>query len=249
MPDDFIKDIRIALEQSHDDQILIGEVWEDASNKVAYGQRRKYLLGEEIHSTMNYPFKDNVIGFIKGQIRARQVYTKLMSLKENYPKEAFYSALNNLGTHDTRRIYTELDRIEHLDLAVGMLFTYPGVPCIYYGDEAGMKGEADPYNRGPYPWGYEKNEIMDIYKRNIELRNSSLAFTKGDFIPFYQENLFGYLRVHDEDIYLIMVNRDLEDFRLVISDAIGLEAIDDHIKHKLDDEYYIKRNSFECIKV
>ncbi len=249
LPDDFIKDIRIALEQSHDDQILIGEVWEDASNKVAYGQRRKYLLGEEIHSTMNYPFKDNVIGFIKGQIRARQVYTKLMSLKENYPKEAFYSALNNLGTHDTRRIYTELDRIEHLDLAVGMLFTYPGVPCIYYGDEAGMKGEADPYNRGPYPWGYEKNEIMDIYKRNIELRNSSLAFTKGDFIPFYQENLFGYLRVHDEDIYLIMVNRDLEDFRLVISDAIGLEAIDDHIKHKLDDEYYIKRNSFECIKV
>ena len=47
LPDDFIKDIRIALEQSHDDQILIGEVWEDASNKVAYGQRRKYLLGEE----------------------------------------------------------------------------------------------------------------------------------------------------------------------------------------------------------
>ncbi len=249
MPDDFIKDIRVALDASHEDQILIGEVWEDASNKVAYGQRRKYLLGEEIHSTMNYPFKNNIIGFINGQIKARDVFTTLMSLKENYPREAFYSALNNLGTHDTRRIYTEIDHIEHLDIAVGLLFTFPGVPCIYYGDEAGMKGEADPYNRGPYPWGYEKKEIVTIYKDYIALRNSSSAFTKGEFIPFYQENLFGYLRVFDDEAYIIMANRDLVDFRLIISDVVGLEAIDEGLKIRLQSEYIVKRNSLSKIKL
>src|SRR5690606_28650270 len=121
---------------------------------------------------MNYPFKDGVIAYINGHMRARDLYTRFMSLKENYPREAFYSALNNLGTHDTKRIYTEIDDVSKLTIAVGMLLTFPGVPCIYYGDEAGMKGEADPYNRGPYPWGNENEEISAIYRNMLKLRTS-----------------------------------------------------------------------------
>src|SRR5690606_16258308 len=96
MPDDFIKDIRTTMDHVADDTILIGEVWEDASNKIAYGKRRRYLLGDELHATMNYPFKDGVIAYVNGHVRARDLYLRFMSLKENYPSEAFYSALNNL---------------------------------------------------------------------------------------------------------------------------------------------------------
>ena len=249
MPDDFIKDIRTTMDSISEDNILIGEVWEDASNKIAYGKRRRYLLGDEIHATMNYPFKDGVIAYINGHMRARDLYTRFMSLKENYPREAFYSALNNLGTHDTKRIYTEIDDVSKLTIAVGMLLTFPGVPCIYYGDEAGMKGEADPYNRGPYPWGNENEEISAIYRNMLKLRTSDESFSKGEFIPFYQENLFGYLRTTAESAFLVLINRDPEEARLVISDVIGLESITDAQAAQLDDFYYLKSSSFTCIRL
>lgn len=249
MPDDFIKDIRTTMNQVSDDSVLIGEVWEDASNKIAYGKRRRYLLGDELHATMNYPFKDGVIGYLNGHVRARDLYTRFMSLKENYPSEAFYSALNNLGTHDTKRIFTEIDDINRLSIAVGMLLTFPGVPCIYYGDEAGMKGESDPYNRGPYPWGNEVQEISEIYKNMINLRHSDDAFSKGDFIPFYQENLFGYLRKSETSTYLIIINREPEAARLVINDVIGLESVLHEVEDQLEVSYTLKNSSFNCIKI
>ena len=249
MPDDFIRDIRTTMDNTAEDNVLIGEVWEDASNKIAYGKRRRYLLGDEIHATMNYPFKDSVIGFINGSIRAREVYTRFMSLKENYPQEAFYSALNNLGTHDTRRIYTELDDLDKLSIAIQMLFTFPGVPCVYYGDEAGMKGEADPYNRGPYPWGREKKEIMAKYTDMIALRKSSSAFSDGEFHPFYQENIFGYLRMNENEAFLIMINRDPEEARLVTGDAMGLDMFNKEVRDRLEDEYLLARSSFTCIRI
>lgn len=249
MPDDFIRDIRKTMDTVSANHVLIGEVWEDASNKIAYGKRRRYLLGDEIHATMNYPFKDGVISFINGTSRARDLYTRFMSLKENYPAEAFYSALNNLGTHDTRRIFTEIPDFDKLSIAVGMLFTFPGVPCVYYGDEAGMKGEADPYNRGPYPWGREKTQITAVYSEMISLRKSSDAFSRGDFIPFYQENIFGYLRLYGDECYLVAVNRDPEECRLVIDDVIGLEFIPEEMRKCLEHEYQLSRTSFSCFNI
>lgn len=249
MPDDFIKEIRTTMDSIAEDNILIGEVWEDASNKIAYGKRRRYLLGDEIHATMNYPFKDGVIAYLNGHVRARDLYVRFMSLKENYPREAFYSALNNLGTHDTKRIYTEIDDVTRLSIAVGMLLTFPGVPCIYYGDEAGMKGESDPYNRGPYPWGNEVQEISAIYRNMMTLRKSDDAFTEGEFIPFYQENLFGYIRMSEDSTYLIMINREPEEARLVINDAIGLESLPDEVKKLMNEEYHLERTSFNCIRI
>lgn len=249
MPDEFIKDIRDAMDGVNEDTVLIGEVWEDASNKISYGTRRKYLLGDELHGTMNYPFKESVINFIKGSVRAWDVYMKLMSLKENYPTEAFYSALNNLGTHDTKRIFTEIEDIEQLKIAIGLLMTYPGVPCIYYGDEAGMKGESDPNNRGPYPWGNENSEILAYYREMIKLRKSSAAFTKGDFIPFYQENIFGYLRTYEDEMIIVIVNRDPEDTRLILEDTVGLENLDTHYKEILTKEYQLKGTSFNIFKL
>lgn len=208
LPDFFIKGIRAAMEKQDNakDLVLIGEVWEDASNKIAYSARREYLLGDELHGVMNYPFKDAIIKYLTHQIRAEDIYRIVMSLKENYPKEAFYSNLNSLGTHDTRRIRTELNSNELLRLGIHMLMTLPGVPCIYYGDEAGVTGERDPYNRATYPWGREDQEVMTIYKEAIALRQSNEIFTQGDFFPFFRGDLFGFLRTINNQVHLLAFN-------------------------------------------
>ena len=244
MPDEFIEEIRRAIDAVSEDQVLIGEVWEDASNKIAYGKRRRYLLGDELHGTMNYPFKDGVIAYLNGHMRAKDLYMRFMSLKENYPSEALYSALNNLGTHDTRRILTELKDTRKLKVAVGLLLTFPGVPCIYYGDEAGMEGEADPFNRGPYPWGKESPEIFAIYQSMIELRKNHEALTSGEFIPFYQEEMFGYLRKTEEECHLILVNSKPEKVRTVLADVIGLENMSCDISAQFGEVHHLEPYSF-----
>lgn len=218
LPDQFIKGIRKAMDKVDDqDMVLIGEVWEDASNKIAYSQRREYLMGEELHGVMNYPFKDSIIKYLNGSIRAEDIYRNMMSLKENYPREAFYSLFNSLGTHDTKRIGTELEDLGLLKCAVGMLFTLPGVPCVYYGDEAGLKGERDPYNRAAYPWGLENKKIMKIYKDMITLRKSSKAFCNGEFYPLFAGDVFAYQRTFQDESYLVIINRNDAEREVTLS--------------------------------
>ncbi|MEI3103771.1 MAG: glycoside hydrolase family 13 protein [Oscillospiraceae bacterium] len=175
LPDDFIAEIRSAMDQEKPDSFLLGEVWEDGSNKIAYSQRRRYLLGSETHGLMNYPFRTAALDWLRGGDAA--VFRDTMEvIREHYPRPAFYSALNILGTHDTPRILTLLGAEDVPDtkdgraayrlspaqrqkgqarLRVGemLLYCFPGSPTVYYGDEAGMEGFEDPLNRGTYPWG------------------------------------------------------------------------------------------------
>ncbi len=208
LPGSFIQGIRKAMDEEPDveETVLIGEVWEDASNKISYSVRREYLMGKELHGVMNYPFKEAIIRYLNRQIRAEDVYRIMMSLKENYPKEAFYANFNFLGTHDTPRIRTELDSNPKLRMATVMLMTLPGVPCIYYGDEAGLYGERDPYNRATYPWGREDEEIMAMYQAAIDLRKSSGVFIDGDFQPFFKGDIFGFTRTLGKETHLIAFN-------------------------------------------
>nr|MDA8227880.1 glycoside hydrolase family 13 protein [Desulfitobacterium hafniense] len=108
LPDEFIKELRQAMKQTEPDSVLIGEVWEDASNKISYGKSREYLWGEELDSTMNYPFREIFLQFILGDLDAQIVDKKVMSLYENYPRESFYAAMNLIGSHDRARILTLL---------------------------------------------------------------------------------------------------------------------------------------------
>ena len=107
LPDDFIREIRRAMEVEKPDAVLIGEVWEDGSNKIAYDRRRRYLLGRETHGLMNYPFRTAAIDWLLGG-DAAAFRERMEELRENYPSPAFYSAMNFLGTHDTARILTLL---------------------------------------------------------------------------------------------------------------------------------------------
>lgn len=168
LPDDFIAGIR---DQMSKEQVLIGEVWEDASNKVAYDQRRQYLLGGGLQATMHYPLRNLILDFMLEEIDARVFTTVLMTLESNYPKNAFFGAFTNMGTHDTKRLFTEMGEDEEkLKRALELWLTMPGVPCVYYGDEMGMTGVKDPENRGYFPWDEPRGEIFNKFQRLLQSR-------------------------------------------------------------------------------
>ncbi|MGL4773366.1 MAG: glycoside hydrolase family 13 protein [Clostridium sp.] len=182
LPDKFIKILKDEIRKINSESILIGEVWEDASNKISYSKKRKYFLGEELDSVTNYPLKNIIIKLINEEIKLEEFIKILSSIKENYPKDNFYGCMNLLGNHDTERIYTVLgEDVDKLTLAVFLQMILPGVPLIYYGDEVGLLGGKDPSNRKSFPWGDENKEVMNTYKKFISIRNEEVALKSGDF--------------------------------------------------------------------
>lgn len=217
LPDFFVKELRENVKAADENAVIIGEVWEDASHKEAYGERRQYFMGDELDSVMNYPMRNALIDGALGRINAKELDERLMSLKENYPHEAYYSLLNMVSSHDVERITTlmggapsrhEVDRDYQADfkldgyaltlaqdratLVAGLLLTLPGVPCIFYGDEVGMQGYGDPFCRACMPWGRfdevdPDGRVRERYNNMIALRNQSKAFSLGEFESVYTE--------------------------------------------------------------
>ena len=184
LPDIFIDKLRDCIKSTNPDAFIVGEVWEDATTKESYGIKRKYLLGEQLDSVMNYPFRTAIIEFVKNG-GAAVFIDEIMTILENYPKPIIDVLMNIIGTHDTTRIITEFG-VEHtvegcnqgsyrmndyeyqlgksrMKMAAFLQFVLPGIPCVYYGDEAGLQGFSDPYCRMGYPYGKEDKEILEFY--------------------------------------------------------------------------------------
>jgi glycosidase len=241
------------------ESVLVGEVWEDASNKISYNERRKYLLGDQLNGVTGYLFKNIVLGFLNGKLNSKDVYNSFMNIKENYPKESFKSNLNILGTHDTRRILTELNEDkELLKLAVAIQMTFEGIPYIYYGDEAGLLGETDPDNRRTYPWKNEDKEILNFYKNIIKDRNKSKVLTSGEteFLDLENPDIFGYIRyIEDEDDILVLINRSEKEEVIEIDEKECLDSkyinlIDDFIETNDDKVVFkLKPKSYELVNL
>ena len=114
LPSCFLQHVRSAIKAENQEAILIGEVWEDASDKVSYGERRTYLQGRELDSVMNYPLKDAIIDFILHNDTSFFRST-VMTLLDHYPKQVTDCLMNILGTHDTVRILTAMSGIPAYD--------------------------------------------------------------------------------------------------------------------------------------
>ncbi|MHC5267999.1 glycoside hydrolase family 13 protein [Enterococcus sp. LJL98] len=206
LPATFIQGIRQNLD-TFKDKILIGEVWEDASNKISYQERRDYILGDQLHGVMNYPLRNGIIALLTGKQTTEQVAKRLMRLYENYPPDVFFNNLNNIGTHDTERIFTILEKQpKKLDLALGLLFSFVGVPCIYYGDEVGVTGGKDPGNRKFHPWEEGDSAILEQFKKWIRLRKKHAIFHLGELHLFYTADLFGILRKNGQQYVVVLFN-------------------------------------------
>lgn len=210
LPSKFLEALKKETLSIDNESVIIGEVWEDASNKISYNERRKYFLGNQLNGVTGYVFKNIVVDFLKGNVNSQDVYNRFMTIKENYPKDAFKSNLNLLGTHDTRRILTELnEEKELLKLAVFIQMTFEGVPYVYYGDEAGLIGETDPDNRRTYPWENEDKDILNFYKKIIKERKNNKLLSSGEtkFLKLSNQNILGYIRYIKTDKILVLINR------------------------------------------
>ena len=230
LPDEFIKLLRDRIREVKPDAYLMGEVWEDASNKQAYGRRRRYFTDGELDSVMNYPFRTAILDFMRGRDSGAGLRNTVMTIVENYPQQVVQCNMNLLGTHDTPRILTALvddfdgSREEkakrhlsrnQMDVARDRLmmasfiqYTLPGSPSLYYGDEACMEGYKDPFNRRPYPWGREDWEMLNHFKRLGKLRKDCEALRLGD-ISFFQagDKHLGYTRTYNGKTVKVYVNR------------------------------------------
>ena len=229
LPDAFIEKLRTAVEETSPDALLLGEVWEDASSKIAYSRRRKYLLGRELHGVMNYPFRSALLTYLLGG-GAEDFRESMEALRENYPRDAFYSAMNFLGTHDTPRILTLLganctpeskdDRAAYrlspeerskglslVRLAVLVLLSFPGAPMIYYGDEVAMEGFEDPLNRGGYNWDHGDQTLRDWFSRLGCLRRDLAPLHRGDLRWLHASGpLLAFAREFEGESVLTLVN-------------------------------------------
>ena len=223
LPDEFLSLLFKNVKANNKDALIMGEVWEDASNKVAYNTLKKYFTHRELDCVMNYPFRDNLLDFFGGIASAFEIRDRFMTQMENYPKEAFLGNLNLLGTHDVERILTKVQEILPdnpillLEQLLSMQFFFPGVPCIYYGDEAGLTGGRDPDNRKPYPWGEENQVILKLYKQYTKKRTENDLLKQGDTIFLAKsEDVFGVKRYNNEKEITLWVNRsDKEQFGIL----------------------------------
>ncbi|MBR3723110.1 MAG: 4-alpha-glucanotransferase [Selenomonadaceae bacterium] len=213
---------------------VIGEVWDDASNKVAYDTPRTYLSGREMDGATGYPFRANVIDFIMNHIDGKTLFQKLSSYHENYPKQAQYLAMNLLGSHDTERIGKVFGEgetaVKRQKMAALWQFTYVGAPSIYYADEAGAKD-----SRAPFPWGHENVELLDFYKKCVDLRKNHPVLERGEIIPLFGEgDVFAFARIirnnkdafnraADNETFVIALNRSNEE-RIVYIDTFDFTA-------------------------
>lgn len=232
LPDAFLDELRqVAKQVSGGEAAVIGEVWENAADKIAYGHRRRYLRGGQLDSVMNYPFRNAVLELLS----RRDVGTFVRTLTEiyaSYPREVCDSLMNLLGTHDTARILTVLGdptggdgksnaelsalrlspdarkrAVALLRIASTLQYTVYGFPSVYYGDEAGLEGYHDPFCRRPYPWGDEDPVLTAHYRLLGRFRAAHPALRGGDFRFLYvTDTAFLYERAGGDDRVLVAVN-------------------------------------------
>lgn len=231
LPDEFVSHINAACRAVKRDALIIGEVWEDASNKIAYSVRRKYFIAPELDGVMNYPIRDAIIGFVSGYMSAEKAVKVMNEITLHYPKDVLNCLMNHIGTHDTPRVLTVLARpdigfkpreeqahfklsenefnlgVKRLKKASVLQYAYPGSPCIYYGDEAGMQGGADPFNRAAFPWGEENINLIEHYKILGKLKINSKAVQHGGFKALSQGKSVILVReFNGEKVYFIVSN-------------------------------------------
>lgn len=234
LPDDFVRQIKKRLSKSGE-SYLIGEVWEDGSDKVAYGERKSYYLGDELDGVMNYPLREGIVEFLT-EGRTDKLLYALKVVLENCPPRIRNTMMNILGSHDTERIITVLSgesgrnlspsekaeyklsdekkkiAEERLMLAYLILATLPGIPSVYYGDEAGLEGFSDPYNRMPYPFNEENKKILDFYKKIGIIRRVNSIYGEGEFSLLHLErDLLLFSRASGRDAYVTLINNSDEE--------------------------------------
>ena len=232
LPNAFLEDLRVLVKRETDgDGVIFGEVWENAADKIAYGERRRYFLGRQLDGVMNYPLREGIVRFVRDG-DAPALCRILRELWASYPTCVCHTLMNILSTHDTERILTVLggERAEghsnaelrdlrltseqksvarnRLYIAAALQYTLFGIPSLYYGDEAGLEGYADPFCRRPYPWGREDAALLTFYKKLGTIRRENPVLQSGSFrIVFEAPHALAFSRKDEKGELWVVANR------------------------------------------
>ncbi len=269
LPDEFIEKVRAAVKRVSPEKFLLGEVWEDATTKFGFNKRRTYLLGKGLDSVMNYPFKNAVLDFVKGK-PAEQAMTEILTICEHYPAPAMDTALNFLSTHDTERALTVIadepangrgrawqsgrcvtgdayeEGLLRLRMAYAIIYTLPGVPCLYYGDEIAMQGYRDPFNRAFFRWDAHEQRLRPVLAQLAQLRHTCEAFRTGQLRVLRAEGgILHYQRVGKVETAEIIVNRTehiivetLASGKSTEVNPMGFTIVVEEVGHNPNHSYY-----------
>ena len=269
LPDAFIEKIRAAVKRVSPEKFLLGEVWEDATTKFGFNKRRTYLLGKGLDSVMNYPFKNAVLDFVKGK-PAEQAMTEILTICEHYPAPAMDTALNFLSTHDTERALTVIadesangrgrawqsgrcvtgdayeEGLLRLRMAYAIIYTLPGVPCLYYGDEIAMQGYRDPFNRAFFRWDAHEQRLRPVLAQLAQLRHTCEAFRTGQLrVLRAEDGILHYQRVGKVETAEIIVNRTehiivetLASGKSTEVNPMGFTIVVEEVGHNPNHSYY-----------
>ncbi len=275
LPDNVIELMRKTVKKN--DGFLLGEVWEDATVKESYGNLRTYALGRALDSVMNYPLRSALVDFLNFNTSTSQLKDFLLGQSQNYPKQMYYCLMNLLSSHDIERIRTvlatrvdtsKLDREQQFSLvipkeqdkrgaamqrlAVLLLFTLPGMPSIYYGDETGMHGLKDPFNRAPY--AMFDNMMESYYAQVVKLRRTYDALTVGHMSVFDDNgDVLGVLRVivgskdafgkdAEDGVFVSMINRSKETKHFVLDIYAQKDGLPFYVRENLRELDITKAN-------
>lgn len=232
LPVDFLRKLRAAAKAADPEAVVLGEVWEDASNKVAYGETRCYCTGDTLDSVMNYPVREAILNFVMGKTSASTFVRLIHHQEEVYPAQLRYALMNLVGSHDRCRALNilagrecqELSKadqqhvhlnVEEYELAVrryklciDLLCALPGCATVYYGDEVGLTGCHDPWNRRAFPWGREDKSLQKYVANKLRHRQES------DLLRL------GYCDIEAPDDDTLLITRRMKDGH----DALGQES-------------------------
>ena len=173
LDDGFLRAFRASVKAAKSDALIVGEVWENAAH---------YLGGDMLDSAMNYDFRRYCRRFFAEQtVDAETFDTNVSTLLLRYNENALFAQLNLLDSHDVSRFLSLCGgKTERMELAVLLQMTFPGMPCVFYGDEKGLCGESEPEYRRPMAWD-ASSPLEEVYRRMIALRKTHPALRYGSF--------------------------------------------------------------------
>jgi len=207
VPHDFWKEFRKMTKSIGNDKFILGEIWDNGA---------PWLRGDEFDAVMNYRFRRAVIDFFAtGEADPERFDEILGILRMDYPDAANDVMFNLIGSHDTERFLTLCgDDVRKMKLAVLFQMTYPGSPCVYYGDEIGLTGGKDPDCRKTFRWDKRKQnrELLGSYERLVALRNNHPSLRYGDYLTLLADrnrSLYAFARDNGSELAVIVINNDV----------------------------------------
>lgn len=234
LPDEFLSLLKARVKEINSDALVMGEVWEDASNKESYGVKRRYFVDSTLDSFMNYPYQNAIIGFVNEKLKAEDFANIVMTIAENYPKPVLDCVMTSLSTHDTQRILTVMsnpphnlsrhdkarhkiqnrsEAVQKLKMCAFLQFFLPGGASIYYGDEAGLEGFEDPFNRRFFPWENIDIDILAFYKEIAKIKNETEELKTGEIIfEFANKKTLVFKRFSNNKTYTVIASCDNNPF-------------------------------------